>query len=106
MNGDLVENFITGNFAKGSAILKINHYNPKNLVVQHLPVKERGKKIENSRMRNGYIIDSLTSVDIQEIVKIKGKVFQVYEGVIYQLNFEKCPFRKVINKLFASRQKY
>ena len=33
-------------------------------------------------MRNGYIIDTLTSVDIQEIVKIGGKVIGIYEGVI------------------------
>ena len=32
-------------------------------------------------MRNGYVIDTLTSVDIQEIVKIGGKIIQVYEGV-------------------------
>ena len=45
----------------------------KNLIVQHLPVKEREKKIEMSRMRNGYIIDTLTSVDIQEMLKSEVK---------------------------------
>ena len=29
-------------------------------------------------MRNGYVIDVLTSVDIQEIVIIRGKVIQFY----------------------------
>ena len=57
-------------------------------------------------MRNGYIIDTLTSVDIQEIVKIGGKVVEIYEGVIYRKNFKVSPFRKVIEKLFALRQKY
>ena len=57
-------------------------------------------------MRNGYIIDHLTSVDIQEIVKIGAKVLENYEGVIYRENFEVSPFRKVIDKLFALRQKY
>ena len=57
-------------------------------------------------MRNGYIIDYLTSVDIQEIVKIGGKVIEIYEGVIYKENFKVSPFRKVIDKLFALRQKY
>ena len=57
-------------------------------------------------MRNGYIIDTLTSVDICEIVKIGGKVIEIYEGVIYRENFEVSPFRKVIEKLFALRQKY
>ena len=57
-------------------------------------------------MRNGYIIDTLTSVDIQEIVKIGGKVREIYEGVIYRENFIVSPFRKVIDILFKMRQKY
>ena len=64
------------------------------------------EKVEVNRMRNGYIIDTLTSVDIQEIVKISGKVIEIYEGVIYRENFNVSPFRKVIEKLFAPRQKY
>ena len=90
MNDELVEKNNTGNFTQGSAILKIKYYNPKKLIVQHLPVKEREKKIEINRMRNGYIVQTLTSVDIQEIVKIGGKVIEIYEGVIY--------FRKFNNK--------
>ena len=54
-------------------------------------------------MRNGYIIDTLTSVDIQEIIKIGGKLVQIYEGVVYRENFKISPFRKVIEKLFALR---
>ena len=58
-------------------------------------------------MRNGFIIDTLTSVDICEIVKIGGRVIEIYEGVIYRENIKISPFRKVIEeKLFASRQKY
>ena len=34
-------------------------------------------------MRNGFIIQTLLSVDIQEIVKINGKLLEIYEGVIY-----------------------
>ena len=37
-------------------------------------------------MRNRYIIDTLTSVDIQKNVKIGGKVIEIYEGVIYREN--------------------
>ena len=106
MNDELVEKFISGNFSQGSAILKIKYLNPKNLVVQHHPIKERVNKTELIRMRNGYIIDHLTSVDIQEIVKIGGKVIEIYEGVIYRENFKVSPFRKVIDKLFALRLKY
>ena len=74
--------------------------------MQHLPVKEREKKIENNRMRKEYIIDTQTSVDIPESVKIRGKVKEIYEGVIYRGNSKISPFRKVIDKLFALRQKY
>ena len=72
---------------------------------QHLLVKEKVKKVEVNRMRNGYIIDTLTSVDIYEIVKTGGRVIEIYEGVIYRKNFKISPFRKVIGKLFALSQK-
>ena len=104
--GYAFEKFNTGIFTQGSAVLRIKYYNRKNLIVQHFPVEERGKKIEINRMRNGYFIDSLTSVDIQEIVKIGGEVIEFYEGVIYRENFKVSPFRKVVDKLFALRQNY
>ena len=106
MNKFLVHKFNNGNFNQGSAFLKIKYYNPKNLIVQHLPVKEKEGKIEINRVRNRYIVDTLTSVDIQEIVKIGGKVIEIYEGVIYRENFKVSPFRKVIDILFKLRQKY
>ena len=56
-------------------------------------------------MRTGYIIDTLTCVDIQEIVKIGGKVIEIYEGVVYRENFKLSPFGKVIAKILASRRK-
>ena len=109
MNHVYVEAFNNQSFNEDgdeSAILTIKYYNPPDLIFQHLPIKEKVKKLEVNRMRNGYIIDTLTSVDIQEIVKIGGKVVKNYEGVIYRENFEVSPFRKVIEKLFALRQKY
>ena len=57
-------------------------------------------------MRNGYFIQVLTSVDTQEIVKIGGKVFQIYEGLIYRENFKVSLFEKIIDELFALRKKY
>ena len=109
MNKTYVEAFNNQTFNEDgdeSAILTINYHNPPDLIFQHLPVKEKVKKIEVNRMRNGYIIDTLTSVDICEIVKIGGKVIEIYKGVIYRENFKISPFRKVIEKLFALRQKY
>ena len=92
MNDVFVDKFNTQTFTQGSSILKIENYNPKDLTVRHIPVKEREKKMEINRMRNGYIVETLTSVDIQEIVKIGGEVFQIYEGVIHRENFKVCPF--------------
>ena len=57
-------------------------------------------------MRNGFIIDTLTSVDIQEIVKTSCKVIEIYEAVFYRENFKVSPFRKVLDKLFALRLKH
>ena len=105
MNDEFVEKFNTANFNQRSAILKIKYYNPRNLIVHLLPIKERVSKIEIIHMRNGYIIDYLTSADIQEIVEIGGKVIKFYEGVFYRENFKVSPFRKDIDKLFALRQK-
>ena len=101
LNDKFVEKFKNQTFTQGTAILKIKYYNPKNLIVQHLPIKEKEKKIEINRMRNGYIVDTSTSVDIQETVKIGGKVIEIYEGVIYRENFKVSQFRKIIDKLFA-----
>ena len=74
MNDEIVQKFNTQTFNQGSAILKVLYYNLKDLIFQHIPVKETVEKIELNRMRNGYILDTLTSVDIQEIVKIGGRL--------------------------------
>ena len=86
--------------------MKFKFYNPTNLIVQHLPVKEKEKRCEINRLQNGYIVQTLTSVDIQEIVKNGGKVVEIYEGVIYRENFKINPFEKVIPNVFALRHKY
>ena len=56
-------------------------------------------------MINSYIIDTLTCVDIYEIVKIGGNAIAIDEGVICREIFIVSPFRIVIDKLFALRQK-
>ena len=61
-------------------------------------------------MQIGSTIDTLTSIDFQEIVnrfqEIGGKVITIYEGVIYRENVMISDFRKGIDKTLASRQKY
>ena len=46
-------------------------------------------------MRNGYIIDTLTSVYICEIVEIGGKVNEIYEGVINRENYKVIHLEKL-----------
>ena len=106
MINKLVEKLNIQTLTQGSAISKYKYYSLKNLIVQHIPIKERKKKIEINRMRSGYIVDVLTSVEIQEIVKIGGKAVQIYESVIYRENFELSPFKNDIDKVFELRQKY
>ena len=60
MNDEFVEKFNNGNFNQGSGVSKLNYYNPKNLKVQHIPVKEKLSKVEFDRLSNGYTIDTLT----------------------------------------------
>ena len=49
-------------------------------------------------MRNGYILDTITSVDILPIAKFGVNVIEIHEGVIYRENFKKSPPRKVMEK--------
>ena len=72
----------------------------------HLPVNEKVKKHDTNRLRKDYIIDTLTSFDIQEIVEIGGKIIQIYEGVISRENFTMSPFKRVIENLLNLRLKY
>ena len=57
-------------------------------------------------MRNGYIIDNLTSVDNKEIIRIGGEIIEKTEGVIKRENFEVNAFESVIGKLFEIKKQY
>ena len=72
MNDELVKKFNNQSFTRGSAILKIKYYNPKILIVRHLTATKKVNKIEVNGMRNGYFIDTSTSVDLLEIIEIGG----------------------------------
>ena len=47
LNDEFVEKFNNQTFTQGSAILKIKYYNPRDLIVQHLPIKEKKKENRN-----------------------------------------------------------
>ena len=55
----------------------MNNYNPPNFKFQHLPIKKKCLKNRSKRTRNGYLIDTLTWNNIQEIVKIGGRVIEI-----------------------------
>ena len=93
MKDELVEIFDNQTFTQGSTSLKIIYHIPKNLIV-HLPIKERVKQMEINRMQKGYIVDVLTSVVIQELIKIGGKLIETYDGIIYWEDFKVSPFKK------------
>ena len=56
-------------------------------------------------MRNGFTVDMLTSVDIQEIVEMCGKVIRTYQGVIYPENFKKISFLKNYREFIQIKSK-
>ena len=58
-----------------------------------------------NQLQIAYIIDTLTSVDIQEIFNFGGKVIEIYEGVFYREKFKILTFRKFFHNLFALRPK-
>ena len=62
--------------------------------------------MEVDRMRNGFNSDTLTFVEICEIVKMGGNVIKNYDGVIYRENSKTSPFRKTSDKFFTLGQKY
>ena len=76
------------------------------MIFQPKPVKEKVGNSEFNRLRNDFIVDAWTLVDIQKIIKFRSRVVETIEGVIYRENFEMSPFRKVIEKSFVLRQNY
>ena len=69
-------------------------------------VSEIKKNDDLIRFRNGIIHDTLSSVDIQEIVKAGGSIIKIYEGIIYEKNLEVNPYKEFVTRLFALRKKY
>jgi hypothetical protein len=107
---EILDLFNSQQFRPKTGFFRVRYFNPPELFLQHLPVKETvindGKKIQMSRFRNGYIEDFLNSVDIQEIVRTGGTIIRIYEGFYYEKNLPKSPFRSYIENLFELRKKY
>ena len=92
-----------------SAFLKVKYQNPEKLIYQHLPIKEKLKNPyknnrleEINRMRKGIRIDTLTSIDIVEIVKYGGIFLEVLEEFFcHNLNFN--PYTEFVTDMFEKR---
>ena len=67
-------------------------------------VTEGVEKQQVNKIRKRNKTDTLTSVDIQEIVKFEGLVFEINEAVIYRKNFEYPLFRRFGKKFFLLRE--
>ena len=86
--------------------MRVRYSNPKNLTFQQLPVKEivvlDGKRYKDfkNKLRNGYVTQVLTIVDIGESVKTCDKICEIFEGNLCQENLKASPFKKVIEHLF------
>ena len=57
---EAIKNEIFNQYGNENAILKIKYYIAHDITFQHLPVKEEFKNIEVNRMKNCFIIDTLT----------------------------------------------
>ena len=92
-----------------SAFLTVKFHNPDNLIFQHLPVKEKIKNpYKNFRLkeiigiRNGIILDTLTSVDIVEMVKCGGNILEVFEEFFCH-NLEYNPYIDFVTDMLEKR---
>ena len=92
-----------------STFLTVKYHNPENLIFQHLLIKEKIKNPyknnrleEINRMRNGIIIDTLTSVDIVEIVKYGREILEVYERFFCH-NLNSNSYTEFVTDMFEKR---
>ena len=111
MNESICTFFNSGKWTElnRSAFLTVKYHNPEILIFQHLPVKEKIKNPyknnrleEINRMTNGMIIDTLTSVNIVEIVKCGSVILEVYEGFFCH-NLEYNPYTEFVTDMFEKR---
>ena len=78
-----------------SRIFGTNHFQPENIIFQNVGAKEKVGKRKKNRLRDWKLFDTLTLVDIQEIVSISGTGGEIYETVILWKKIELKPRRKL-----------
>ena len=114
MNDAVCTLFISREFEKLNlcCFLIVKYHNPENLIIQHLPARERiqmpykNNVYEDiNRSRNGVIIATLTSVDIIQIVRIGGVILKVYEGFFCE-SLEYNPYTDFVLDMYDKREQY
>ena len=94
-----------------SGFYKVRYYNPKEFIIQHMSGKEnvfiyRKKRSEEiNRFKNGDIIQHLSSVDIEEVVRSGGYIVKMLEGFICD-NLEFNPFERFNIGITSKRNKF
>ena len=100
---ELVEKHDSQKLKQGSAIEKNYFLFIKIKYCKNYWLKKKLTKI--NRIRNGYIDDKITSVDIQGIKKRGGKIIQIYERVFYSEIFKTAPFRKFFDEVLNTKKR-
>ena len=102
---DLFISFINQFLTEGIAILTITYYQPEDLNFQHAPVKYGEGNTKVKKMRKVYITVTLISIDLQENIKIVGKIFEIYYGLLYNEKCKVSPFRSFDEQLYQKIEK-
>jgi hypothetical protein len=107
MEDELINKFNSGTF-QYTGLFHCIYFNPLDLEFQHIPVKEdaSGAIATVNRLRNGFIEAHLCSVDMEEIVKIGGKIIRLFEGIIFESHYEVSPLKNYVEYLFELRMRY
>ena len=109
----LFELFNNGEWKKlnKTGFFKVSNYNHKEIVFQHMSVKEnlfndrKNRHEEINRFRNGDITQHLNSVDIDNVVRFGGYIVKKLEGFICD-NLEINPFERFTIDFTNRRNKY
>ena len=92
-----------------SAFSAVKNHNLENHFFQRIPIRENivnpnenNRLGEINRMRNGITVDTLTNVDIVEIVKCGVVILEIYEEFVCY-NLEYNPYTEFVTNMFQKR---
>lgn len=103
---EILNKFNTQTFRPKTGIFKILYEYPNDMFFTPIFCKDSVNKIEVLRSRTGKCCDILTSVDIQEIVRCGGRIIKIFDGIVFEENFEVNPFREFVLELYVLKAKF